>query len=111
MADYKQNTVVGTEWQRSHHINIMNPIQGDKVIQFSEQRVANMGTWYAEKEVPGCRVAFSPLGSFPILDPNTNEPTGAVMTHTELYIALYSLYMQTALLRDAEVAAAASSTT
>jgi len=31
------------------------------------------------------------------------KPTGASMSHTDLYIALYSLYMQTATERDSKV--------
>jgi len=51
--------------------------------------------------VAGCGANFSQDGSFPLLDPTTNTPTGVTMSHTALYIALYSLYMQTAAARDA----------
>lgn len=38
-----------------------------------------------------------------MLNPETGEPTGATVTHGELYAILYSLYMQTALERDVAI--------
>jgi hypothetical protein len=100
MTNYKQNDITGTEWQRCQLVSISNPLSGPKYALFSEERVASTGTWSVTKEVPGCRKAFAPDGTFPLLDPTTNLPTGTSMTHTDLYVALYSLYMQTAMERD-----------
>lgn len=101
MPNYNESTVAGTAWQRCHTVTIRNPLGGAPTIEFGEERVIaldgeDMRTWVA-----GCIKAFSPTGQFPLLDPETNLPTGQTMTHAGLYQALYSLYMQTAAERDA----------
>lgn len=101
MPDYKQTTLTGTEWQRCHTVTIDNPLDGAPAIFFGEESVASVGSRIIKQNVPGCRKPFSAAESFPLLDPSTNEPTGQTMTHGELYVALYSLYMQTAIERDA----------
>lgn len=101
MPDYKEAALIGTEWQRCHNVTISNPLIGTKAVMFSEERVVSLPSGDISKEVPGCRKAFSVDGAFPLLDPVTNEPTGQTMSHAGLYQALYSLYMQTAMERDA----------
>lgn len=101
MPNYNESTVTGTSWQRCHTVTIRNPLGGAPKIEFAEERVIaldgeDMQTW-----VEGCSKSFSPTGQFPLLDPETNLPTGLTMTHADLYMALYSLYMQTAAERDA----------
>lgn len=100
MADYKQAELSGTEWQRCNVVVVANPLNGIPKISFEEEKVLSMGTNTFKQNIGGCYKNFSPTGSFPVLDVQTNEPTGAVMTHNELYVALYSLYMQTAQERD-----------
>lgn len=104
MPNYHESTVTGTSWQRCHTVTIRNPLDGAKKIEFAEERVIaldgeDMRTW-----VVGCERLFVPGEQFKILNPETNQPTGQVMTHAQLYQALYSLYMQTALERDAATA-------
>lgn len=101
MPNYNESTVTGTSWQRCHTVTIRNPLGGAPKIEFAEERVIamegeDMRTWVA-----GCEKEFSASGVFPLLDPQTNQPTGQSMTHEALYQALYSLYMQTAAERDA----------
>jgi hypothetical protein len=103
MADYKESSILGTQWQRCKTVIINNPLIGPKNIQFHEERVVILEGTPLRQGLDGCHKTFSSNGYFPLLDPSTNIPTGATMTHTELYTALYSLYMQTALERDASI--------
>jgi hypothetical protein len=101
MADYKEAGLTGTQWQRCKTVVINNPLVGKKGVTFEEERVIALDGQSLRQPVGGCSKPFGVDGSFPLLDPNDNMPLGQSMTHTELYVALYSLYMQTALERDA----------
>lgn len=101
MPDYKQAELTGTEWQRCNLLSVSNPLGGTPEIVFSEERVVSLATGAITQFTEGCRKQFSAAESFPLLDPATNAPTGQTLTHGELYVALYSLYMQTAAERDA----------
>lgn len=103
MADYKESGLDGIQWQRCKTAVINNPLNKEKSIYFEEERVISIGGQELKQPVGGCGVKFLINGSFPILDTSTNQPTGVLMTHNELYVALYSLYMQTALERDAKL--------
>lgn len=100
MADYKQADLTGIEWQRCKTVTINNPLDGAKSVSFQEERIISLGGQNLKQPVDGCSKNFAADGSFPLLDPSTNLPLGASMSHTELYVALYSLYMQTAAERD-----------
>ena len=100
MPDYKEAALSGTEWQRCKTVIINNPLVGLKSIFFQEERVISIGGQDFKQPLDGCSKNFSTEGVFTLIDPITNLPTGQNMTHNELYVALYSLYMQTALERD-----------
>ena len=101
MPDYKESTVSGTSWQRCHTVTVHNQLSQTPRIEFQEEKVINIDGTSIPQWVGGCTKDFSAAESFPILDPATNVPTGQTLTHGELYVALYSLYMQTAAERDA----------
>jgi hypothetical protein len=101
MPDYKQSALTGTAWQRCKTVVINNPLVGPKGVYFEEERVISLDGQDLRQPVGGCSKTFDAGGSFPLLDPGTNLPVGVSMSHAELYVALYSLYMQTATERDA----------
>jgi len=101
MPDYKESAVAGSTWQRCHTVTVSNQAGQVPFITFQEERVIALDGEDIHKFVDGCSKDFNPTDSFPLLDQTTNLPTGANMTHAELYAVLYSLYMQTALERDA----------
>jgi hypothetical protein len=100
MPNYKQTTIDGTSWQRAHSVTVTNPLNGTPRIEFGEERVIVLAGEMINQWAAGCSKDFSPTGDFPLLNPETNAPLGASMTHTDLYVALYSLYMQTVAERD-----------
>lgn len=101
MPDYKETTTLAKEWQRCRTVTISNPLGGTPAISFEEERLIQMSDGVARRSATGCGLKFTPAATFPLLDPSTNLPVGASMTHADLYVALYSLYMQTAVERDA----------
>lgn len=102
MPNYNESQVAGTAWQRCHTVTVRNPLGGVPVIEFAEERVIAIDGDDIKQWCQGCGKAFDMAGTFPLLDPATNATTGATMTHAQLYVAIYSLYMQTAAERDAQ---------
>jgi hypothetical protein len=109
MPDYRQTTGQATTWLRAHSITISNPLagqgQGGPTITFSEQEVLQMGERVivtpSNTGPDWPKLAFDPAASITLLNPETGAPTGGTMSHTQLYTAIYSLYMQAAAERDA----------
>lgn len=100
MPNYKESDISGVAWQRCHTVSIQNSLELQKKIDFQEEQVIDISGKIYHEWVAGCSANFDPTASFDILDPQTNVATGQTMTHEDLYIALYSLYMQVASERD-----------
>lgn len=119
MANYKEQTLAGTSWVRCNIMSVSNPLPntGPKIpgtneyigpiARFLEEKVINIDgiPTVISPESTTCEKRFSPTATITLLNPETNLPTGQTMTHGELYGILYSLYIQTALERDAALAA------
>jgi hypothetical protein len=100
MSDYKESDVTGVVWQRCHTVQISNQLNQNKSIFFQEEKVYNLDGNDIKNYVDGCGKVFSATATFPILNLADGSETGQSMSHQDLYIALYSLYMQTATERD-----------
>lgn len=103
MADYKETTVSGTQYVRCHTVTILNPLDGVKAANFSEETVINLADRQIKEGAGGFQLPFTEdtaATEFPLLNPETGAPTGQTMTYTDLYVALYSLYIFGALARD-----------
>lgn len=112
MANYKETSLSGVSWVRCRNITITNPIAGTMEVSlvstpavptayFQEEKVVYIDGAQSTIDVGSCIKQFIPTDIIIIKDPETGVATGAVMTHAELYTVLYSLYIQTALERDA----------
>lgn len=111
--NYKETALSGTSWMRCRTVTITNPLPGHgpkhfvtgvaegPCAVFREEKVISIGGEQTTVEAGSCKCAFSPGASIALLDPSTGDPTGATVTHAELYAVLYSLYIQTATARDA----------
>jgi hypothetical protein len=103
MADYKEQSISGNKWQRCRAVTINNPYQGGPRAFFQEEEVVSFAGSTVNRDVGSCDAVFDPVaGTIAMVDPTTNLPTGTTVTHAELYAILYSLYLQTATLRDAQ---------
>lgn len=112
MTDYKQDTVVGTKWQRCNRVQIINDYNKTPYIIFGEEQIINLGETYISTQPPQaqCMAPFNSAESIPLRDPSTGELTGSMTTHSELYQILYSLYIDTATKRDSDIEVAALGT-
>lgn len=101
--NYKQATLEGTSYQRCKSLRIENPhasLQQTPTAVFVEESVIQSGGQTFLLDGGVCRAEFSTTAAIELRDPQTGEKTGQTMTHAELYQALYSLYLQTAIERD-----------
>lgn len=119
MADYKESSISGTSWVRCKTVTITNPIAGTTqqdarpghmgeiiavvpTVYFQEEKVLQIGTDKILTDSGYCSKEFDAVnGSIPLRNPSTGDLLGTSVSHSELYVILYSLYLQTAMERDA----------
>lgn len=101
--NYKESTLTGTSWTRCRCVTITNPLAGTTppTAYFQEERVVEIDGGNTTMDASSCSKPFDPASVITMLNPITGLPTGTTTTHGELYAILYSLYMQTAIERDA----------
>ena len=112
MTNYKESTLVGSVYTRAKTLTIHNPLTGlvndytkalehKKRVIFAEETIANINNTYVAISESMCHTEFNPTSIINLRNPETGEPTGNTVSHAELYVILYSLYLQTAEERDA----------
>lgn len=107
-ANYQESPVAGTKWRRSFRVQIDNPYQGNPRVTFHEEDCVSLADGTTFKVPAGSLVVdFNPSAEIALIDPFTGEPLTNVegvpqfATHIEAYIMLHSLYIQSAIARDA----------
>lgn len=98
--DYKESAVSGTSWQRAVRVVVENPYNGAPSINFVEEKAINLGDKVITQPIANLSCPFDPQATFPGLDPSTGLPVGRDITHAEVYVLLFSLYMDLAKKRD-----------
>jgi hypothetical protein len=103
MSNYTESTVTGHAWRRCNQIVIDNRRSATPTVRFDEETVVALDG-AAEVRAPAgvLTIDFDPSREIPLRDPQTGEPTGAVMTYAEAYAVLYSAYLDAALERDVQ---------
>lgn len=100
MSDYKETSVTGTSWQRCNCVHIDNPHAGQPMVTFAEEVVATLGADTFIKPATQIVFPFDPDEVINLIDPATGAPAGT-MACGQVYVALYSYYLQKAAERDA----------
>ena len=102
MSDYKESQVSGSEYTRCNQVVISNPLASTPQVQFYEERVTSIGGRSLFTPDGHIRVAFDADKVIPLVNPETLEPIhGQSTTMGQMYLALFSAYIQAALERDA----------
>lgn len=106
MPDYKQSSETGTKWRRAFHVDIANPLDGDKRIVFHAEDCIQLadgtvmhdrqGITYTEAFSPENAMTEFPLGPHPI----TGEDMGSA-TYMMAYIILAAMFAHIATKQDA----------
>jgi hypothetical protein len=102
MADYKEQTVSGTSWQRAWQILIANPLGGIPTVRYDEEQVINLDSEQVRKSVEGGGIGYTidPEGIIELRDPETLELTGETIPVATVHQALFSDYINRAIARD-----------
>lgn len=101
MPNYKETEVVGSQYQRARLIQINNELNQTPFITFCEERVTVLPDKEFHEDVGQLTCSFDPVGEIVLINPETDEATGATISHAEFYAIVYSLYKQLAIERDA----------
>lgn len=98
---YQEQTATGSTWIRCKNLTIENSLTATPTANFQESRVSEVNGQVSEQYIGSLVKVFDPAaGVIPLRNPETGDLTGTIVTHADLYVILYSLYMQTALERD-----------
>lgn len=108
MSKYKEETATGSTWIRCKGVMIQNHLTSPPVCYFDESRVTEVNGNTSEQSIGSITKQFSPSEEIVLLNPETGDPTGETVTQGHLYQILYSLYMNAAGERDANIAAMAA---
>ena len=106
MADYKQTTIAGQRWNRFPRIVIENPRSAAPTVLCVEQEVIALEAGEFVRDIGNLNFPFDPSAQFPIINPLTNEPVGAMASGGDVYALVYSYVMNEAAKRDASALAA-----
>ena len=106
MSNYKETTVAGTSYTRSHQVIINNPLVGVKAISFMEEQVVNLGDEQIIRNQGGIQEPFTTQNhntQFDLVNPVDGTLIGSTMEYKDLYVAIHSLYLHLAAKRDSSV--------
>lgn len=105
MANYRETTQPCTSYVRASSVMCMNVLGGDRRIQFSEELVFVLPDGSTARahygDCSALLTADNASTQFAMRDPVSGDPTGAMMSYTDVYTALMSLYYHVAAERDA----------
>jgi hypothetical protein len=104
MADYKEQTVSGTSWQRSWQIVMGNPLGGLPTVRYDEEQVINLDSEQIRKSVDGGGIGYTidPFAEIELRDTDTLEKTGETISVSLIHQALFSDYLNRAETRDSQ---------
>jgi hypothetical protein len=100
MADYKEQTVLGTSWQRAWQITIANTLGGPPSVCYNEESVINLNDGQIRQMLGSINYTIDPEGIIELRDPETLELTGETIPVSLVHQALLSDYINRALERD-----------
>lgn len=103
MSDYKEAKVDGKQWQRCYCVHIDNPHGGQPMITFAEETVATLGEDTYQKPTTQITIPFDPSVVIELRNPQDGTTIGQKVTGMDIYVALYSLYIQEAQWRDTAI--------
>ncbi len=111
MADYKESEIMGTKWQRCRQVVLDNPLGVPPTIRFDEQEILSLEGREIRRNAGSLSVPFDAERSIALRDPATGKATGATATYGNVYLLIYSAYIDAALARDEAAAPVTQSIT
>jgi hypothetical protein len=100
VADYQQQTIQGSSYQRCNRIVIENPRDSAPAVTFCEEKIIVAGDTTLAIPAGVFAIAIDHAETIHLRNPETWELTGQTITLGELYVGIASVYWQKALERD-----------
>ena len=100
---YQASEVTGTEYLRARLVQIHNQMGVAPHVAFVEERVTQLPGRVITQDNATLTTPYNPDAVIELINPADMQPLGATMTHGQIMVGLYSLYMALAAQRDAEV--------
>lgn len=98
--NYRETEILAQAWRRASQVWIDNPLNGVPSITFVEQDVLSAEDTITKREAGSLPAVFDPPTVFQLRNPVTGEELGQTSTHQDLFVLLYSLYIDLAVKRD-----------
>lgn len=96
---YKLNEtpVSGESYRRCFQVVIDNPLIGNPAVTFAQETIIGTdGGSALHIPLPPLPLAFDPTAEIPVVNPETGQPTGTVVTQGEVYALIFSAYLAAA---------------
>lgn len=107
MSNYNETNILGTKYRRAYQVTMQNGLNKEKYVRFAEEDVILVEGDTIHQQAGGISEPFTEENSatsVPLLNPEDGSPLGGSITYQEIYVAIYSLYLHLASIRDAEQA-------
>jgi hypothetical protein len=93
-----EKQIAGTSWIRAHTIIMRNPFNGDRTVEFNEEKLIQLADGSTiSQTAPGIGITFDPNEQVQILDPDTGAAIpGMIMSQGLIMTAIASLYFKKA---------------
>lgn len=98
--NYKESSVVGTEYVRCNGVRIVNPLGKTPAIMFSEEKVTILPTDTICIPAGELVASYDPAKVVNLINPVTGESLNQTTTYADLYVMLFSAWQQEAQARD-----------
>lgn len=104
MADYQESQIAGKKWRRCSRIEISNPpAPGTPMVTFTESDVVLIDGKYNTLGTDSIMAGYDPTAVIELVDPETLQALGQVVSEQEIYLMLFSKYIAVAKARDARL--------
>ena len=102
-ALYQASEITGTEYRRARMVQVHNQLGVPPHVAFIEERVTQLPGRTITEDSATLTATYNPDTVIDLLNPEDGKPLGPSMTHGQIMVGLYSLYMALATQRDTEV--------
>lgn len=98
--NYKETNEQGQVWTRCYRVEVSNPYNGTPSVNMMEETIISIAGENITKPGRLLTMTFNPSETVELVNPLTGEPLGATITHQDLFVMLFSLWLKTAKERD-----------
>ena len=99
--NYQETSVSGTSYIRCRQVEIRNPYQETPTVTFTEERITTIGdSIIKDQNTAPITMVYEPNLIVPLVDPVTLQPTEQTVSMDFLHLAVLSVYMYLATIRD-----------